>query len=139
MQQTEIDKNLINDPLSYSIIGSAMKVHRELGQGFQEIIYQRCLAIEFEKAGLIFSREKECNIYYDGQIVGTRRADFVVNEKMIVELKALVNIEDIHFLQSKNYLVLYNFPSGLLLNFGSPSLQVKKIFNPKYQPLPPIS
>ena len=139
MQQIDADKILINDPLSYSIIGSAMKVHRELGQGFQEVIYQRCLAIEFEKSGLSFSREKECNIYYDGQIVGTRRADFVVNEKMIVELKALINIEDIHFLQSKNYLVLYNFPSGLLLNFGSPSLQVKKIFNPKYQPLPLIS
>ena len=138
MQQIEGDKILINDPLSYAIIGAAMKVHRELGQGFQEVIYQRCLAIEFEKSGLAFSREKECNIYYDGQIVGTRRADFVVNEKIIVELKALVNIEDIHFLQSKNYLVLYNFPSGLLLNFGSPSLQVKKIFNPKYTPLNPL-
>ena len=137
MQQTDADKILINDPLSYSIIGSAMKVHRELGQGFQEVIYQRCLAIEFEKSGLSFSREKECNIYYDGQIVGTRRADFVVNEKIIVELKALINIEDIHFLQSKNYLVLYNFPSGLLLNFGAPSLQVKKVFNPKYTPLNP--
>jgi GxxExxY protein len=137
MQQIEGDKILINDPLSYAIIGSAMKVHRELGQGFQEVIYQRCLAIEFEKSGLAFSREKECNIYYDGQIVGTRRADFIVNDQVIVEIKALINIEDLHFLQSKNYLVLYNFPSGLLLNFGSPSLQVKKIFNPKYTPQSP--
>jgi GxxExxY protein len=134
MQQIEGDKILINDPLSYAIIGAAMKVHRELGQGFQEVIYQRCLAIEFENSGLLFSREKECNIYYDGQIVGTRRADFIVNDKVIVELKALINIEDIHFLQSKNYLVLYNFPTGLLLNFGAPSLQVKKIYNPKYTP-----
>lgn len=126
------DNTTMNDPLSFGIIGSAMKVHRELGQGFQEVIYQRCLAIEFEKSGLTFSREKECNIYYDGQIVGTRRADFVIDNKMIVELKALINIEDIHFLQSKNYLVLYNFPTGLLLNFGAPSLQVKKIYNPKY-------
>lgn len=65
------DKGVIDDPLTYSIIGCAMKVHRELGQGFQEVIYQRCLAIELEKAGLIFSREKECNIFYEGQIVGT--------------------------------------------------------------------
>ena len=128
------DNSTMNDPLSFGIIGSAMKVHRELGHGFQEVIYQRCLAIELEKAGLNFSREKECNIYYDGQIVGTRRADFVVNDKIIIELKALINIDDIHLVQSKNYLVLYNFPSGLLLNFGSPSLQVKKIFNPQYQP-----
>jgi GxxExxY protein len=128
------DNRTMNDPLSFGIIGSAMKVHRELGYGFQEVIYQRCLAIEFQKTGLIFSREKECNIYYDGQIVGTRRADFVVNDKMIIELKALINIEDIHLIQSKNYLVLYNFPTGLLLNFGAPSLQVKKIYNPKYTP-----
>ena len=137
MQQSERDNGVINDQLTYSIIGCAMKVHRELGQGFQEVIYQRCLAIELEKAGLVFSREKECNIFYDGQIVGTRRADFIINNKVIVELKALINIEDIHLLQSKNYLVLYNFPAGLLINFGSPSLQVKKIFNPKYQPLNP--
>ena len=132
MQQLDYDRNVINDPLTYSIIGSAMKVHRELGQGFQELIYQRCLAIELEKAGLLFSREKECNIYYDGQIVGTRRANFIVNNKVTVELKALINIEEIHLLHSKNYLVLYNFASGLLLNFGSSSLQIKKIFNPKY-------
>ena len=75
------DNRTEQDPLSGGIIGSAMKVHRELGHGFQEIIYQRCLAIELEKAGLIFSREKECSIYYEGQIVGTRRADFVVSEK----------------------------------------------------------
>lgn len=129
------DNRSMNDPLSFSIIGSAMKVHRELGHGFQEVIYQRCLAIEFEKNGLKFSREKECNIYYDGQIVGTRRADFIINDKMIVELKAIINIEDIHLVQSKNYLVLYNYPSGLLLNFGAPSLQIKKIFNPRYTPL----
>lgn len=134
MQQVVYDNSGINDLLTYSIIGSAMKVHRELGQGFQEVIYQRCLAIEMEKSGLSFFREKECNIYYDGQIVGTRRADFIVNEKIIVELKALINIEDIHLLQSKNYLILYNFPTGLLLNFGTPSLQVKKIYNPKYTP-----
>ena len=130
----ERDNGVIDDSLTYTIIGCAMKVHRELGQGFQEIIYQRCLAIEFEKSGLTFTREKECNIFYEGQIVGNRRADFIVNNNVIVEIKALINIEDIHFLQSKNYLVLYNFPTGLLINFGAPSLQVKKIFNPKYQP-----
>lgn len=106
-----------------------MKVHNTLGNGFQEVIYQRCLAIEMDRAGLTFGREVEQKIYYDGIEVGTRRADFVVEEKIIVELKALINLEDVHLAQAKNYVVAYNFPLGLLINFGTVSLQYKKVFN----------
>ena len=109
-----------------------MKVHNTLGNGFQEVIYQRCLAIEMKRAGLEFEREKEQKIYYEQFEVGTRRADFVVENSVIIELKALINLENVHLAQAKNYVVAYDFPLGLLVNFGSTSLQHKLIFNPKY-------
>ena len=121
------------DELTYKVIGCAMKVHNTLGNGFQEVIYQRCMAIELAKAGVGFPREQEHTIFYDGIDVGTRRADFVVEEKISVELKAIINLEDVHLAQAKNYTVAYDFPLGLLINFGSQSLQYKLIFNPKYQ------
>lgn len=119
------------DELTYTIIGCAMKVHNTLGNGFQEVIYQRCLAIELEKAGISFQRELEQPIFYEGINVGSRRADFVIGNKLIVELKALINLEGVHLAQAKNYVVAYDFPRGLLINFGSTSLQYKLIFNPK--------
>ncbi|NUN99735.1 MAG: GxxExxY protein [Saprospiraceae bacterium] len=122
------------DQLTYDIIGCAMKVHNKLGPGFQEVIYQRCLTIELKRAGISFVREQEHVIYYDEIEVGTRRADFVVDNKVVVELKALVNLEDVHLAQAKNYVVAYDFPIGLLINFGSQSLQHKLLFNPKYHP-----
>ena len=121
------------DELTYKVIGCSMKVHNVLGNGFQEVIYQRCLAIELEKASIAFMREVEQTIYYEGIDVGTRRADFVVEGKIMVELKALINLEDVHLAQAKNYVVAYDFPVGLLINFGATSLQYKKVFNPKYQ------
>jgi len=120
------------DQITYKINGCAMKVHNTLGNGFQEVIYQRCLAIELEKAGLGYAREQEHVIYYEGIEVGTRRADFVVEDQVIVELKALVQLEDVHLAQAKNYVVAYDKPIGLLINFGGRSLQFKKIYNPKY-------
>lgn len=120
------------DEITYRINGCAMKVHNTLGNGFQEVIYQRCLAIELNKTGLTFGREIEQTIFYDGIEVGTRRADFVVEGRIIVELKALINLEDVHLAQAKNYVVAYNFPIGLLINFGATSVQFKKVFNPKY-------
>lgn len=119
------------EDITYKIIGCAMKVHNTLGNGFQEVIYQRCLAIELERAGLSFEREKDQIIFYDGINVGSRRADFVVEDCVIVELKALVDLEDVHLAQAKNYVVAYNFKVGLLINFGSISLQYKKVFNNK--------
>ena len=118
------------DEITYKINGCAMKVHNILGNGFQEIIYQRCLAIELKKAGLTFEREKEQTIYYEDFEVGIRRADFVVENQIIVELKAIINLEDVHLAQAKNYVVAYNFPVGLLINFGAISLQFKKVYNP---------
>jgi GxxExxY protein len=120
---------MIKDELTYKIIGCAMKVHRTMGPGFQEVIYQRCLAIELERAGLSFAREQEQAVYYDGIQVGTRRADFVVENQVVVELKALVKLEDVHLAQAKNYTVAYNFPLGLLINFGGKSLEHKLVFN----------
>ncbi|WP_198675389.1 GxxExxY protein [Pleomorphovibrio marinus] len=118
--------------LTYKINGCAMKVHNTLGNGFQEVIYQRCLAIELEKASISFQREQEHNIFYEGIQVGTRRADFVIEDLVIVELKAYINLEDVHLAQAKNYVVAFDKPIGLLINFGSKSLQFKKVFNPKY-------
>ena len=120
------------DELTYKINGCAMKVHNTLGNGFQEVIYQRCLAIEMGKIGLNFGREISQTIYYEGFKVGTRRADFIVESQVIVELKAVINLEDVHLAQAKNYVVAYDFPIGLLINFGATSLQFKKIFNQKY-------
>ena len=122
----------MNDELTYKVIGCAMKVHNTLGNGFQEVIYQRCLAIELEKASIAFMREVEQTIYYEGINVGTRRADFVVEGKIMVELKAVINLEDVHLAQAKNYVIAYDFAVGLLINFGATSLQYKKVFNPKY-------
>lgn len=119
------------DQITYKINGCAMKVHNNLGNGFQEVIYQSCLAIELKKAGLNFGREIEQDIFYDGIHVGTRRADFVVENDIIVEIKAVINLENVHLAQAKNYVVAYNKSIGLLINFGATSLQFKKVFNPK--------
>lgn len=117
--------------LTEKIIGCAMRVHSTLGNGFQEVIYQRCLAIEMEKAGLGFERELEMAIYYEGIDVGTRRVDFLVEGCIMVELKALINLEDVHLAQAMNYVEAYRSEIGLLINFGSRSLQFKRVHNNK--------
>jgi len=122
------------DDLTYRINGCAMKVHNTLGNGFQEVIYQRCLEIEFAASGINYLREQEQTIYYNGNEVGTRRADFIVEDNIVVELKAVINLENVHLAQAKNYVVAYDKPIGLLLNFGSESLQIKKVFNNNYFP-----
>ncbi len=121
------------DAITYKVNGCAMKVHSTMGNGFQEVIYQRCLAIEMAKAGLHFNREAEHDIFYEGHHVGSRRADFIVEHQIVVELKALIDLEAVHLAQAKNYVVAYDKPIGLLINFGSNSLQFKKVYNPKYQ------
>lgn len=120
------------DPLTYAVIGCAMTVHRKLGSGFQEVIYQRALAIELERNGLEFVRELEHPIFYDGQLVGKRRADFVISKKLVVEIKAVTALEPVHLAQGKNYTTVYDYPQGLLINFGGKSLEYKLLFNPKY-------
>lgn len=115
--------------LTGKIIGCAMKVHSTLGNGFQEVIYQRALAIEMEKQGLAFARELEMAIFYDGIAIGARRVDFFVEEKIMVELKALTKLEDVHLSQALNYLEAYKIETGLLVNFGSKSLEFKRVTN----------
>ena len=118
-----------HEALTHAIIGVAMKVHSTLGNGFQEIIYQRALAIEMEKKGLLFSREMEMPILYDGQNIGTRRVDFFVANAIMVELKALIKLEEVHLAQAMNYCQAYNLPIGLLINFGAKSLEFKRVYN----------
>ena len=118
--------------ITEKIIGSSMKVHGTLGNGFQEVIYQRALEIEMEEAGLKFSRELSMPIYYKGKNIGERRVDFFVEEKIMVELKAIIQLENVHLAQAKNYLEAYNMEVGLLINFGSISLQFKRLGNQKF-------
>ena len=106
-----------------------MKVHNTIGCGFQEVIFQRSLAIELGKLNLKFEREKKQVIYYEGLEVGMRRADFIVENKIVAELKAMSDLEDIHLIQAKNYLSAYQFEKGLLINFGAKNLQYKLVFN----------
>lgn len=115
--------------LTHKIIGCAMKVHSALGNGFQEIIYQRAMAIEMEKQGLSFKREMEMTIFYDGIDIGTRRVDFFVEDFVMVELKALIRLEEVHLAQAMNYCEAYNLPIGLLINFGSKSLEFNRVYN----------
>ena len=113
--------------LTSRIIGCAMKVHSKLGNGFQEVIYQRALAIEMEKGGLSFTREMETPIYYDGREIGTRRVDFFVEGAIMVELKAITTLAPVHLAQALNYLEAYKMEIGLLVNFGEPSLKFRRI------------
>jgi GxxExxY protein len=120
----------IND-ITHKIIGCAMKVHSTLGCGFQEVIYQRALAIEMTLAGLSFEREMEMPIFYRGEQIGTRRVDFFIEACVMTELKAISKIEEQNKAQAINYLEAYNIADGLLLNFGAMSLEYKRLYNKK--------
>ena len=117
--------------ITEKIIGCAMKVHRELGSGFQEYIYQRALELELKKALIKFIREYEMSIYYQGEIIGKRIVDFFVDEKIMVELKAITDLDDVHLAQALNYLEASGHEVGLLINFGAKSLQFKRLHNRK--------
>lgn len=106
-----------------------MEVHKVLGNGFQEVIYQRALAVEMADNNIDFSREHEMNIQYKGHDIGSRRVDFFVEDKVMVEIKAIINLEDVHLAQAMNYVEAYDLDIGLLINFGSKSLQFKRVHN----------
>ncbi|HOX82280.1 MAG TPA: GxxExxY protein [Chryseolinea sp.] len=126
--------------ITHKIIGCAMQVHRTLGNGFQEVIYQRALAIELSFHGLSFIREQEMEIFYREQQIGTRRVDFFVEGKVMVEIKAVAKIEDTHKAQAINYLEAYGLANGLLINFGALSLEFKRVYNKKLvDPSDPIN
>ena len=129
---------MINEQYKYSeltskIIGCAMTVHKALGNGFQELIYQRALQIEMHREGLEFSREFQMPIFYREEQIGTRRVDFLVSGIISVELKATTKLEDVHFAQAINYLEAYNLEIGLLINFGETSLNFKRLTNKKFK------
>ena len=129
---------MINEQYKYSeltskIIKCAMSVHSALGNGFQEVIYQRALEIEMRDTSLTFNREFEMPIFYKEQQIGTRRVDFLVEGVISVELKAITKLEDVHFAQAINYLEAYNLEIGLLINFGEKSLIFKRLNNKKFK------
>jgi GxxExxY protein len=129
MEKTENRNEDEINTLTHKIIGCAMQVHRTLGNGFQEVIYQRALAIEFVFQGLNFAREMEMDLFYRNQHIGTRRVDFFVEEKVMVEIKAIEKLEDVHKAQAINYCEAYNVADGLLINFGNKSLDFKRVYN----------
>jgi GxxExxY protein len=120
---------LLHKDITGKIIGCAFEVHTFLGNGFQEVIYQRALALEFQKAGLIYNRELEMPIYYKDykEEIGLRRVDFLVEGKVLVELKAITILEDVHLAQILNYLKAYKLEIGLLINFGEKSLKFHRV------------
>lgn len=131
---------MINDQYKYSeltskIIGCAMSVHKTLGNGFQEVIYQRALEIEFLENHIHYSREYEMPVFYRQKQIGTRRVDFLVQKVISVELKAITKLEDVHLAQAINYLEAYNLEIGLLINFGAKSLEFKRLINSKFLPM----
>jgi len=117
--------------LTHKIIGCAMQVHRALGNGFQEVIYQRALAIEFSYQNISFKREMEMDLFYRKEHIGTRRVDFFVENCVMVEIKAIEKLEGVHKAQAINYCEAYNIADGLLINFGGESLDFKRVFNKK--------
>ncbi len=122
---------MLHEDLTKKIIGCAMEVHKRLGNGFQEVIYQRALEMEMTLSGLKFSREMEMPIFYRESQIGTRRVDFFIEEKIMIELKALIHLEEVHLAQAINYLEAYKMGIGLLLNFGAKSLEFKRVHNNK--------
>lgn len=122
---------MLYEDLTKKIIKAAMTVHSALGNGFQEVIYQRALEIEMNFEDLKFARELEMPIFYRDQQIGTRRVDFFVEDKIMVEIKSLIKLENVHLAQAMNYLEAYKMEIGLLLNFGAKSLEFKRIHNNK--------
>ncbi len=120
--------------LTGRIIGCAMEVHNALGNGFQEVIYQRALAHEFQLQNLTFDREYEMPVVYKNKPVGSRWVDFLVNNTISVELKALIKLEAVHLAQAINYLEAYNLEIGLLINFGNTKLEFHRVENKKLKP-----
>ncbi len=114
------------------VIGCAMTVHRLLGNGFQEVIYQKALGIELSRESIAWKREFEMPIFYRGEHIGTRRVDFLIEGRISVELKALTALEKVHLAQAKNYLEAYNLETGLLINFGGESLEFNRLWNKRY-------
>lgn len=123
---------MIYQEVTGEIIGCAMEVHRTLGPGFQEYVYQKALEIELNKKNIKNQKEFEIKILYKGEYIALRRVDFLINDLISVEIKAKTEIDDAHLAQAINYLESSSYPIGLLINFGAKSLQFKRLFNKKF-------
>ncbi len=126
-----IDEKYKYSELTGKIIGCAMEVHKYLGNGFQEVVYQRAMSIELNMQGIAHVREQEMPLQYKGFDIGTRRVDFFIEDKIMLEIKAVKELEDVHLAQAINYLEAYGMEIGLLINFGNTSLQFKRVMKPK--------
>lgn len=135
---TSLNNDLPHAEITRKVVGCAMDVHSTLGNGFQEVFYQRALEIELQDQGIAHSREYEMPIYYKGKLVGTRRVDFLVEGIISLELKAVISLEDVHIAQALNYLEAYNIQTGLLINVGSKKLDFHRLRNKKFNPYPII-
>jgi GxxExxY protein len=129
-----VNEKYKHSALTSKIIGCAIEVHKFLGNGFQEVVYQRALAIEFGLQEVGFQREFEMPLFYKGESIGTRRVDFFIEDVIMVEIKAVIQLEDVHLAQAINYLEAYKMEVGLLLNFGSKSLQFKRVMKKMSEP-----
>jgi len=137
MESDKSKKSVVQTAYKYSditgkILAAAFEVHKILGNGFQEVIYQRAIAKEMALQGLSYQREFEMPIFFKEEQIGTRRVDFLVEQVIAVELKAIIKIEDVHMAQAINYLEAYNLEVGMLLNFGAKSLEYKRLINSKF-------
>ena len=126
------------EEITFKVIGAAMRVHSKLGSGFQEVVYQRALQSEFKETEIIFEREFPMAITYNGEQIGERRVDFIIDGKISLEIKAISKLERVHISQALNYLETYNLETGLLINFGSESLEYKRLINNKFDAHPTI-
>ncbi|CAN5145308.1 GxxExxY protein [soil metagenome] len=134
MEPTIIKEQYKYSELTAKIIGCAMTVHKILGNGFQEVLYQRAMAIEMSLAGISFSREHDMPVFYRDEQIGTRRVDFLVEGVISTELKAISALDNTDLNQAINYLEAYNLEIGLLINFGENSLKFKRLANKKFKP-----
>ena len=130
-KEVMIDEKYKHSELTGKIIACAMEVHNQMGNGFQEVVYQRALSIEMNMQDLPHKREMEMPLNYKGIPIGTRRVDFFVDETIMVEIKAVKELEDVHLAQAINYLEAYHMEIGLLINFGNTRLQFKCVMKPK--------
>jgi GxxExxY protein len=134
----KVDNRLVKEEFKYSeitakILASSFEVHKILGNGFQELIYQRALVEEMVLNNLSFQREFDMPIFYKEKQIGTRRVDFLIEDVISVEIKAVTKLEDVHLAQAINYLEAFNLEIGMLINFGAKSLEYKRLINPKYR------
>lgn len=127
-----INEKYIHSDITSAILGAAFEVHKQIGCGFVEAVYHRAMLWELYLRKIEHESEKELPIYYKNHKVGSRRADILVNKLVIIELKATSQLENIHLAQAINYLETFNLDVGLLLNFGSRSLEYKRVIHPKY-------